>query len=173
SAIVAALTMNLFDFKSIIVAAIARFLVAVPVAWVVAKNLSAAYGAFQERPHRRLEHPRALGVEPVPRTRNPGEFRIWKQVLDPFPVFRPDIVRQGPREEEGGAVEAPLGAGPAGDPVHLALQHVEVEPPSGRVGLEVERLEEEGPHAGVLHGRGKAAVGLRSRGKVPEVEPAH
>lgn len=42
SAIVAALTMNLFDFKSIIVAAIAGFLVAVPVAWIVAKNLSAA-----------------------------------------------------------------------------------------------------------------------------------
>ena len=42
SGIVAALTMNLFDFKSIIVAAIAGFLVAVPVAWIVAKNLSAA-----------------------------------------------------------------------------------------------------------------------------------
>lgn len=42
SAIVAALTMNLFDFKSIIVAAIAGSLVALPVAWIVAKNLSAA-----------------------------------------------------------------------------------------------------------------------------------
>lgn len=42
SAIVAALTMNLFDFKSIIVAAVAGFLVAIPVAWIVAKNLSSA-----------------------------------------------------------------------------------------------------------------------------------
>lgn len=41
SAIVAVLTMNLFDFKSIIVAAASGFLVAIPVAWIVAKNLSA------------------------------------------------------------------------------------------------------------------------------------
>jgi len=42
SAIVAALTMNLFDLKSIIVAAILGALVALPVSWFVAKSLTEA-----------------------------------------------------------------------------------------------------------------------------------
>ncbi|WP_413875093.1 hypothetical protein [Albidovulum sp.] len=42
SAIVATLTMNHFDFKSIIVAALAGVAVAVPVAWTIAKRLSTA-----------------------------------------------------------------------------------------------------------------------------------
>lgn len=42
SAVVAALTMNLVDLKSIIVAAAAGAAVAVPVAWTVAKRLSTA-----------------------------------------------------------------------------------------------------------------------------------
>ncbi len=42
SAIVAALTMQMVDAKSIIVAAVLGALAAVPVAWVVAKQISAA-----------------------------------------------------------------------------------------------------------------------------------
>lgn len=42
SAIVAALTMNLFDLKSIIVAAVLGAVAALPVAWYVAKSLSEA-----------------------------------------------------------------------------------------------------------------------------------
>jgi len=42
SAVVAALTMNLVDVKSIVTAALAGAAVAVPVAWVVARKLSAA-----------------------------------------------------------------------------------------------------------------------------------
>ncbi|MEZ5779128.1 MAG: CTP synthetase [Paracoccaceae bacterium] len=41
SAIIAALTMNLFDLRSIIVAAAAGAAVAVPVAWIVAKQILA------------------------------------------------------------------------------------------------------------------------------------
>lgn len=40
SAVVAALTMNLFDLKSIVVAAILGALVALPVSWLVARNLA-------------------------------------------------------------------------------------------------------------------------------------
>ncbi len=42
SAIIATLTMNLVDLKSIIAAAVAGAAVAVPVAWTIAKRLSAA-----------------------------------------------------------------------------------------------------------------------------------
>ncbi|WP_413870452.1 CTP synthetase [Albidovulum sp.] len=42
SAIIAALTMNHFDVRSIIVAALAGVVVAVPVAWTIAKKLSTA-----------------------------------------------------------------------------------------------------------------------------------
>lgn len=42
SAIIATLTMNLVDLKSIIAAAVAGTLLAVPVAWTIAKRLSAA-----------------------------------------------------------------------------------------------------------------------------------
>ncbi|MFZ5749987.1 MAG: hypothetical protein ACOY5U_02875 [Pseudomonadota bacterium] len=40
SAVVAALTMNLFDLKSIVVAAVLGALVALPVSWLVARNLA-------------------------------------------------------------------------------------------------------------------------------------
>ena len=42
SAVVAALTMNLFDLKSIIAAAVIGAAAGVPVAWIVAKKLSVA-----------------------------------------------------------------------------------------------------------------------------------
>lgn len=40
SAIVAALTMNMFDMRSIIIAAVLGALVGLPVSWLVAKNLA-------------------------------------------------------------------------------------------------------------------------------------
>lgn len=40
SAVVAALTMNMFDLKSIVVAAVLGALVALPVSWLVARNLA-------------------------------------------------------------------------------------------------------------------------------------
>lgn len=42
SAVVAALTMNLFDVRSIVAAAVAGALLAVPVAWMIARKISAA-----------------------------------------------------------------------------------------------------------------------------------
>ncbi len=42
SAVVAALTLNMFDYKSVIGAAAIGALAAIPVAWVIAKRLSAA-----------------------------------------------------------------------------------------------------------------------------------
>lgn len=41
SAVVAALTMNLFDLKSIVLAALAGAALAIPVAWVIARRVSA------------------------------------------------------------------------------------------------------------------------------------
>lgn len=42
SAVIAALTMNLVDAKSIVAAALIGALAAIPVSWVVAKQISAA-----------------------------------------------------------------------------------------------------------------------------------
>lgn len=42
SAVVAVLTMNLFDVRSIVAAAVAGALLAAPVAWVIARKVSVA-----------------------------------------------------------------------------------------------------------------------------------
>lgn len=42
AAVIAVLTMNMFDVKSIVLAAVAGALIGIPVAWVVAKRISDA-----------------------------------------------------------------------------------------------------------------------------------
>ena len=100
--------------------------------------------------------------------------RMREEGADGLAIFGADIMAFTAGQKQGGAVENALSARPANDFSHLALQHIEIEPPDrAALGLEIQRLQEERPKRRVIDQRRQPTVSLAPAGQAGQIQCPH
>ena len=115
-------------------------------------------------------------MQPVTRALDRNDSRLREQPPDRGAAIIGHVIGQRAGQEQRRFVElaGPRQViGPTDQLRHRCAQHLQVHPPARGIGFQVQRLQQKGADARLVHGFGQAAVGLGLAVDAGQVQPVH